>query len=245
MARWKQDEAAGFEGWDFSYISDRSFQQEPPWSYRVQAVELVKHAHRLLDIDTGGGEFLFSLAPLPGQSVAIESYQPNVAVARDRLAPVGVDVRAVEVGAAWPLDDASFDLVLNRHGHLNAPEIARCLSAGGRLLTQQVGSENLADLMTAFGGEASRMENSLSSVSADLEAQGLVILRGQAWAGRQSFSDVGALIYFLKAIPWIVQGFAVDTHAAVLKQLQARKDAGAPLSFAIERFLIEAQKPIG
>ena len=70
------------------------------------------------------------------------------------------------------------------------------------------------------------------------------IVRGEAWTGRQTFSDVGALVYFLKAIPWIVPGFSVDTHAAGLGDLQARAAAGEPLSFTIERFLIEAQKPI-
>jgi SAM-dependent methyltransferase len=242
--RWKQDEAAGFAGWDFSYISNRSSQQEPPWSYRTRAVELVKDAHRLLDLDTGGGEFLFSLAPLPGQSVAIESYQPNVAVARERLAPIGVDVHEVAVGAAWPVNAASFDLILNRQGHLNAPEIARCLLPGGRFLTQQVGGGNLADLIALSGRAASHTANTLSTVSADLQTHGLTVVRGETWTGRQTFSDVGALVYFLKVIPWIVQGFSGDTHAAVLEALHARVEGGAPLSFTIERFLVEAQAPI-
>ena len=248
LERWREDEAAGFEGWDFSYISGRSSQQAPPWSYRTRAVELVEAARRLLDIDTGGGEFLASLAPLPAQSVAIESYRPNVAVARERLAPMIVDVHEVAVGAAWPVDDACFDLILNRQGHLNAPEIARCLAPGGRFLTQQVGSGNLADLTSLFGPAESPAANKLSTVSAQLETHGLTIVRGEAWTGRQTFSDVGALVYFLKAIPWIVHGFSVDAHGAVLQALQAlqaRTDAGAPLSFSIERFLIEARAPIG
>lgn len=241
---WRQDEAAGFKGWDFSYIAGRAAQEEPPWSYRTRALELVKGADRLLDIDTGGGEVLASLAPLPGRSVAIESYPPNVAVARDRLGPLGVDVRPVAVGAAFGLEAASFDLILNRQGHVNAPQIARCLRPGGRFLTQQVGGGNLADLAALFRGPAPGLENSLSSVSADLTANGLRLVRGEAWTGRQAFLDVGALVYFLKAIPWIVPGFSLDTHAAALEALQDRTDASAPLSFTIERFLIEAEKPV-
>jgi SAM-dependent methyltransferase len=244
LERWREDEAAGFKGWDFSYLSGRSAQQEPPWSYRARAVELVEAARRLLDIDTGGGEFLVSLAPLPAQSVATESHRPNVALARERLGPMGVDVHQVAVGAAWPVDSACFDLILNRQGHLNASEIARCLAPGGRFLTQQVGSGNLADLSSLFGAEASPAPNTLSSVSAQLETHGLTIVRGEAWTGRQTFSDVGALVYFLRAIPWIVHGFSVDAHGAVLEALQARTDAGAPLSFSIERFLVEARAPI-
>jgi len=197
----------------------------------------------LLDIDTGGGEFLLSLAPPPGQSIAIESYPPNVGLARQRLAPLGVEVHEVAVGAAWPFGDESFDLILNRHGHLNATEIARCLKPGGVFLTQQVGSDNLLDLAAVFGDTAARPANHPSIVAADLAARGLTITRAATWTGRQTFSDVGALVYFLKAIPWVVHGFGVEKHAAVLETLQARIDGGEPLDFSVERFLIEAEKP--
>ena len=82
----------------------------------------------------------------------------------------------------------------------------------------------------------------MSAATADLQAGGLAIVQAQHWTGRQTFFDVGALIYFLKAIPWVVRGFSVETHIAGLTSLQARVDAGEPLSFKIERFLIEAKK---
>src|SRR5579871_1283063 len=146
LEQWKRDERAVFEGWDFAYIAGRSSQDEPPWFYRDRARDLVRSARHLLDVDTGGGEFLLSLAPLPAATRAIESYPPNVAVARERLAPAGVAVEGVEVGGIWPAQDATFDVILNRQGHFNAKETARCLAEGGVFLTQQVASENLADL---------------------------------------------------------------------------------------------------
>ena len=195
-------------------------------------------------IQPAPGDALKALAPLPRGSVALESYPPNVAVARERLEPLGVDVQGVELGAAWALDAASFDLILNRQGHINAPAIDRCLKAGGRFLTQQVGDGNLADLAALFGQPTIGLENSFASASAELTGCGLSIVRGEAWTGLQTFADVGALVYFLKAIPWVVPGFSVDSHRAGLDALQHRADAGAPLSFTIERFLIEAQKPL-
>lgn len=197
----------------------------------------------MLDVDTGGGEFLLSLAPPPSQATAIESYPPNVRLARQRLAPLGIEVHEVAVGAAWPFGDQSFDLILNRHGHLNPAETARCLEPGGVFLTQQVGSDNLSDLAAVFGDTAARPQNHPSTVAADLAAQGLTITRAEAWKGQQTFSDVGALVYFLKAIPWVVHGFSVEAHAAVLATLHARIEGEASLNFTVERFLIEAKKP--
>jgi hypothetical protein len=65
VQRWRREEAAVFEGWDFSYLKDRASQDEPPWSYRDLAANLIRAARHPLDVDTGGGEFLASLAPLP------------------------------------------------------------------------------------------------------------------------------------------------------------------------------------
>ena len=65
VQRWRREEAAVFEGWDFSYLKDRASQDEPPWSYRDVAANLIPAARHPLDVDTGGGEFLVSLAPLP------------------------------------------------------------------------------------------------------------------------------------------------------------------------------------
>jgi SAM-dependent methyltransferase len=243
IAQWEQDEAAGFEGWDFAYISRRSSQGEPPWSYRDRAAELIRASQRLLDVDTGGGEMLASLAPLPPGAAAIEGYRPNVGLARARLASFGVAVEEVAPGARWPFADAAFDLILNRHGHLNAREIARTLMRGGVFFSQQVGSDNLADLAALFAAAASPGENNLAAVSAQLEAEGLVIVRGETWSGQQTFRDVGALVYFLKAIPWVVPGFSVKRHETVLARLQERLDAGGALAFSIRRFLVEAKRP--
>jgi SAM-dependent methyltransferase len=242
VERWRKDEAAVFQGWDFTYISRRSSQDHPPWSYRDRAAELVGSSRRLLDVDTGGGEWLASLAPLPPYVTAIESHPPNVGVARPRLAALGVTVEEVGVGAPWPFADAAFDLILNRHGHINAREIARTLAPGGVFFSQQVGAGNLADLAAAFGDVASGGDNNLAAVTAQLEAEGLVITRGETWTGRQTFRDVGALVYFLKAVPWVVPGFSVDSHWTQLSRLQERLDSKGALAFAISRFLVEARR---
>ena len=64
-----------------------------PWDYAALAGEAADGQQRILDIDTGGGEVLATLG-VPRGSVALEPYPPNVPVARARLLPYGIEVRA-------------------------------------------------------------------------------------------------------------------------------------------------------
>jgi SAM-dependent methyltransferase len=113
----------------------------------------VRGSTSLLDVDTGGGELLASLAPLPARTIAVEGWEPNLSVARDRLAPLGVDVRFAP-DTNLPVEGRSVDLVLNRHGRLNPAEIARVLRPSGLLLTQQVGSDDCAGINEAVQASA-------------------------------------------------------------------------------------------
>jgi hypothetical protein len=94
-----------FSGWDFAWLRDRWFEEDPPWAYESIVVGEIKRVSSLLDMGTGGGEFLASLAPLPNHTVATESYAPNISVARGRLEPLGVSVVAFADDSALPLED--------------------------------------------------------------------------------------------------------------------------------------------
>ena len=75
-----------------------------------------------------------------------------------------------------------------------------------------------------------------------LQAAGLTIVDVQEWSGHLSFTDLGAVVYYLKAVPWLVPGFSVATHAEQLLTLQRRLESGENLAFAAKKYLIEAQK---
>ena len=215
---------------------------EPPWSYPDLARAAVARASDILDVATGGGEVLASLAPFPGRVTAVEGFVPNLAVARRRLGPLGVQVYEGNTQSGMPFPDASFDLILNRHGGFRAAEMHRVLKLGGVFLTQQVGGDNLADLAAAFGSNLSYPDNTLDRVSQDLLALDFEISRREPWQGKVTFLDVGAVVYFLKAIPWVVQGFEVEHHLLALEALHDRLQAMGRLDFTYTRFLIEAAK---
>ncbi len=139
--QWTREEQQPFAGWDFSYLKGRITEDPLPWSYAARAAELMHLATAMVDLDTGGGEWLLELRDdWPPHVVATEGYPPNFKLATERLAPLGVLVSPVELRDDDPLPfaDRAFDLVLNRHAAFNPAEVARILAPGGTFLTQQV-----------------------------------------------------------------------------------------------------------
>jgi SAM-dependent methyltransferase len=240
--QWLKDEVAPFGGWDFSYINDRHHFEKPDWNYEEMAKQLISGAASVLDIGTGGGEVLARLASFPEHAVAIEDWQPNVAVATKRLSPLGVKVLGVDYQKRLPFQDGEFDLILNRHSALPIAEISRILQPGGIFFTQQVDGHNLEDLAQEFGAKPKWPENTLSQISSRLTQAGFEVVDSKNWTGQAIFNDVGAIVYFLKNIPWTVEGFSVNGHLPYLERLQRKVDRGESLSYSIGRFLIRAVK---
>jgi SAM-dependent methyltransferase len=239
---WKNEEQKVFEGWDFSYLKDKIKEEKPNWDYKTLALGLIREAQSLLDIATGGGEFLSSLAPLPTTTFAIEGYEPNVKVAKQKLEPLGVKVLYVKEQDDYPFDDKVFDLVINRHGGLNLSEVYRVLKTGGRFLTQQVASDDLSDLREVFETKAQFSQNTLASIKDSAIKLGFQIKNAEEWKGKTTFVNVASIVYFLKAIPFIIKGFSVDTHLRYLNALQEKLNKGDDLTFTVSRFLLLAKK---
>ena len=126
---WLREEAqAHIHGWDFSHIAGRYEEESDlPWDYRQTILRRLTPAARLLDLDTGGGEFLLSLGHPHHLTAATEAYPPNVALCRQVLTPLGVDFREGDAAVSLPFENATFDMVINRHGEYVPDEIARVL----------------------------------------------------------------------------------------------------------------------
>jgi SAM-dependent methyltransferase len=242
LAAWLREAATPFSGWDFSHLATRMSEAEPAWSYPALARAAIGQAHDILDMATGGGEVFASLAPFPGRATAVEGYAPNLPIARRRLQPLGVPVFEASTRTGMPFEAGAFDLVLNRHGGFKAAEVCRILKPGGVFLSQQVGGDNLADLTAVFGATLPYPDNTPDRVCEAFTALGCEIRRCEAWRGPVTFADVGALVYFLKAVPWVIQDFDVRRRQDVLESLHRHCLEGRPLRFTYSRFLIEVAK---
>jgi SAM-dependent methyltransferase len=244
VARWQAIWDRPVSGWDFSRFGDRLSGGSPPWSYVDLAREALAGASSALDLGTGGGEVLLSLADaLPADTTATEGWAPNLPVARQALAPHGIEVvpHDAEQGAALPFPDERFDLVLDRHEAYDVREVARVLRPGGLFLTQQVDGRDLADLVGLLGGGGSAYQHvRLDRFAADAEAAGLVLELAEDWSGELRVADVDTLVGYLAMTPWTVQGFTVESHATMLLHFHRQ---GMPARFTQRRFVLCARRP--
>ncbi len=69
--------AASFQGWDFSWLGDRHRIAPTDWDFRSIVETAARDARSVVDMGTGGGEYLATLNTLPPHTVATESHAPN------------------------------------------------------------------------------------------------------------------------------------------------------------------------
>lgn len=246
IAAWKAEESiAHIHGWDFSHIAGRYTEQDDlPWDYRSVIGQYLTPEMRLLDIDTGGGEFLLALGHPYGNTAATENYPPNVQLCKEVLLPRGIDFRAGDGKARLPFADGSFDMVINRHGDFNAEEICRVLKPEGLFITQQVGAENDRELVELLCGKTALPfpEQYLDLTSRKFEDAGFTVLRGEECFRPIRFFDIGALVWFARIIEWEFPNFSVDGCLDKLLNAQRILEKRGSVDGSIHRFLLVARK---
>ena len=233
-------------GWDFSWLDGRATEQRPSWGYQRLMSERLGRARAALDVQTGGGEVLAGAAKLPPTMAATESWPPNVAKAARLLHPRGAVVVADSGEPPLPFADEAFDLVVSRHPVvIRWDEIARVLAPGGTYFAQHVGPASVFELTEFFLGPqpAARRERDPEAESAGARAAGLDIVDLRAERLPMEFFDVGAVVYFLRKVIWIVPGFTVEGHRDRLRELDGQIRRDGVFTAHSSRTLIEARKP--
>ena len=238
--------AAPFEGWDFSWLNGRRIDFTLPWDYNARVRARMRDIGAMLDMGTGGGEILASLAPFPARVCATESYTPNVVIARERLDPLGVDVRDTSGdldNRRLPFDDAAFDLVINRHESYVPGEVFRVLRSGGHFVTQQHGGYGEVNLIEYFKGKTVPEDWTAGVASRQLEEAGFEIVESQEVYPEYSFLDIGAVVYTFTAIPWLLGDFSVEKYRDRLLAMHEHIQKHGSFTVKDQRFLVEARKP--
>jgi SAM-dependent methyltransferase len=237
--------ASDLSGWDFTHWQDRWVDEPPSWDYRAMVEQELPGSISLLDMGTGGGEFLSSLKPLPMDVCATESYGPNIPVSRKNLEPLGVRVVSFEEDDHLPFDDDRFDLVINRHESFSPPELYRILKPGGTFITQQVGGRDNAELNALLGAPVGHEYHDwdLKQAVAGLEQNGFRVSESLEEFPKTTFYDIGAIVFYLKAISWQIPGFRLADYREPLFDLYQRIQSRGPLVLDSHRFFIKAQRP--
>ncbi|CAM4120761.1 class I SAM-dependent methyltransferase [Kibdelosporangium persicum] len=234
------------EGWDFSWFEGRATEARPSWGYQRSMAERMAVASAALDIQTGGGEVLAGIAKRPPLCVATEAWPPNVAKATALLHPLGTVVVADPQEPPLPFADGAFDLVVSRHPvRAYFDEIARVLRPGGTYFAQHVGPASVFELIEFFLGpqsEESRNSRHPDRERAEAEAAGLEIVDVRTERLRMEFFDIGAVVYFLRKVIWMVPGFTSERYLPQLRELHERITTDGPFVAHSSRTLFEARK---
>jgi SAM-dependent methyltransferase len=243
-------------GWDFSVLGDRIAIAALPWDFDEIVASHARTAPDLLDIGTGGGEWLAGLHFLPTRTVATEGWPPNVDVAGRRLRPLGFTVIATEpapdnvdqvVGephGRLPFPSESFAMVTSRHEAFVAREVARVLVPRGIFLTQQVGGDysDFYGFLDLPPPPAQQRRWNLPLAMEQAADAGLRVVDSGEATEAVSFVDVGALAWYLKMIPWTVENFSVETHRPQLERLHERIATEGPVTAELPAFWLKAVK---
>jgi SAM-dependent methyltransferase len=220
--------------WGAGFLPGRYREEPPPWEYAAIAGRYLRDADALLDMGTGDGSKLLALGPLPPRTVAYEEWAPTVPAAARTLRPAGVplvrcqgsteNTEPPEPGRpALPFRDGAFDLVVNRHEAFAPADVRRILRPGGVFVTQQVGGDHGAELRRLLGYDAPPPASwDLAQARRQAEAAGLVVLDGAEAALESGCADVGALVAYLRSVPWYVPDFTVTRYRERLHALHRR-----------------------
>src|SRR3954449_7699893 len=248
--------AAAFRGWDFVWLRGRTDDPKtrgdtqswfathsPPRAARWTSTPVAAKRSPLARPSTGSSSQrrvtrrtsrsrARTSRRLASRLVAVESAPDNI----DQQ-----DATPADTGSHLPFHDGSFDLVLNRYYSYCPNELARVLRPGGTYLTQQRG-EGDDELLRLFDRPVHvGPDFDVAVAVGQLEDAGFEILRAEEFDATVRFFDVGAVVYYLRAIPWIVPNFDVEADRHTLHRIHETIRADGWFGVGSYRFLIEAR----
>jgi SAM-dependent methyltransferase len=243
-AFWFEEELRSVQGWDFSHLKDRWESDPLPWNYAAIINQYLKPSDKLLDLGTGGGEFLLTLNHPFDYTSITEGYLPNYQQCMRILEPLGITVKPIDESNHLDFPDQTFDIVIDRHESYDLTEVLRVLKIGGIFITQQCGGLNNIDLSKRF------IPNFISefaqfSYSSEIKAvknAGFQLLFHKEAAPKLRFFDVGAIVFYAKNIPWEFPGFSVEKFLPQLDELQRNIDEHSYYESTESRFMFVARK---
>lgn len=226
--------------WGAGFLPGRYLAGSPTWEWPELVGRYVGGTTAaLLDLGTGEGGVLAGLPGLPALTVATEEWLATVPEAARTLVPRGINL--VVCGGArentspdapprtgLPFADASFDVVLSRHEAFDPSDVRRVLRPGGVFLIQQVGSDETASIraLCQLPGIPGTSWD-LAEAVRQTEAGGLTVIGSGEERPKAVFTDVAALVGYLRTIPWSVPELDRDAMRPTFERLHAQDRLGA------------------
>ncbi|HEY4537276.1 MAG TPA: class I SAM-dependent methyltransferase [Erysipelothrix sp.] len=244
LKEWQLAYNTPFSGWDFSLLEGHWRLEDLPWNYDMIIKKYIMDDQRILDMGTGGGEYLLTLKHPNHNTSVTEGYLPNYKICVETLAPLGIEVKFVEEDDKLAFPNNYFDCVINRHESYDLNEVYRVLKPGSYFITQQVGYKNNQDLtIQLLGTDFQRNEMNTLAVQRHLAINaGFTIIEEQESFAKMRFYDIAALVYYAKIISWEFPNFSVDNHCNHLMRLYHKLEEKGYISSTEHRYLLVLRK---
>jgi SAM-dependent methyltransferase len=231
----------GYEiGWDFSKIEPNV--EDVTWEL-TDEVKKFKGNKVLLDLGTGGGKKLLSLADDFKCLIGIDNSEGMITTANKNRNKENVRFILCSFDKV-PLPDNSFDVIMARHAPFSVKEVSRLLKQGGIFITQQVGEKDKINIKEIFGrgqnfGEQSgeAVENSLN----EFKSNGYEIVKKERYDATEYYKDMGDILFLLENTP-IIPNFDRESDKENLLKFEQEFKSEKGVKTNSERFLLIVRK---
>jgi ubiquinone/menaquinone biosynthesis C-methylase UbiE len=239
------DKVGKYNGWDFSRVT--SISEGETWTFFDEVTKRCKKTDLLLDIGTGGGEALLSIADVALFLVGIDQSEGMIQSATANLKKSNkANIRFIQMEAenmAFP--EFFFDVVTCRHSEFDANEVSKVLANDGIFLTQQVSKNNKLNLKQAFGrgqGFGTDRGSLLDKYLTELAVAGFHDIQSFEFDATEYFQTYEDLVFFLKYTP-VIPNFGQSEHDfEILHKFIESNQTAKGIRTNMERFMIVARK---
>jgi SAM-dependent methyltransferase len=171
-------------------------------------------------------------------------------MARQLLEPLGAAIYAVR-DEHLPFADNTLELIVNRHGSYDPREVLRVLKPGHLFITQQVGDQTNLRIHELLGSEKNiyfyegaeqKSTWNLGYAVREMREVGWHIVEQEEHFFITRFYDTGAIVYYLKAIPWEVPDFSIEKYFDKLIAIHHLIQREGHVDVPFHMFFIRARK---
>ncbi|WP_405155270.1 class I SAM-dependent methyltransferase [Paenibacillus sp. FSL K6-0108] len=233
-------------GWDFSSLKVTS--EGVGWNFYEEVIRRTKPSDLLLDIGTGGGEAVLSIADAALLLIGIDLSRGMIETAQRNLKASGSrsNVRFVHMNAEQlTFPDQFFNVVSSRHCDFCAAEVFRVLADGGVFLTQQVSENDKYNVKNAFGrGQASDVQPGtlMERYKRELREAGFQDIQAREYNATEYYTTPDDLFFLLTHAP-IIPGFGEkESDLERFQQFVEQNSCDQGIRTNSARFMVTARK---
>jgi len=238
------DKVGKINGWDFSKVKCVTEGIQPDLFCEV--VKTCKKTDLLLDIGTGGGEAILSIANCAQLIIGVDQSTAMIETAAKNCAKSGIpNVRFLHMDAAnLAFPNNFFNVVSCRHSEFSASETARVLINGGTFLTQQVSENDKINIKQAFGRGQSwgtKAGSLQQRYMTELSKAGFSDIQSYEYNVIEYYETVEDLIFLLKHTPIIPDFGQTEADFEILQHFIMDNQTDKGIRTNSERFVIIAK----